>query len=54
MFSTQSGNCIPIYQIFDIISLFADELGDSKIGIWGKGLKQSGKAFTSPAQLSSL
>ena len=38
MFSTQSGNCIPIGHIFDIISLFAAELEEPKIGIWGKEL----------------
>ena len=27
--------------IFDIISLFAAELEDPKIGMWGKGIKQS-------------
>ena len=38
MFSTQSENCIPICQYFDIISLFAAELVEPKIGVWGKGL----------------
>ena len=33
MFSTQSENCIPIFNIYDIISLFAVELEESKIGI---------------------
>ena len=37
MFSTQSENCIPIVDIFDIISLSAD-LEEPKIGIAGKGL----------------
>ena len=39
MFSTQSDNCIPISPYFDIISLFAAEFEEPKIGIWGKGLK---------------
>ena len=38
MFSTQSDNCIPFVHIFDIISLFAAELEEPKIGISGKGL----------------
>ena len=29
----------PIVHIFDIISLFAGELEEPKIGIWGKGLR---------------
>ena len=40
MFSIQSENCILIFFIiFDIISLFAAELEEPKIGMWGKGLK---------------
>ena len=38
MFSTQSDDCIPICPYFDIMSLFAAELEEPKIGIWGKGL----------------
>ena len=38
MFSTQSDDCTPFVNIFDIISLFAAELKEPKIGIWGKGL----------------
>ena len=37
MFSTQSGNCIPFVHIFEIISLFAAELEESKIGMSSKG-----------------
>ena len=42
MFSTQSVNCIQInfVNIFDVISLFAAELEEPKIGIRGKGLKR--------------
>ena len=40
MFSTQAGNCIPIHPYFVIISLFAAELEEPKIGISGKGLKE--------------
>ena len=36
MFSTQSENCIPICQY--VASLFAAELQEPKIGMWGKGL----------------
>ena len=40
MFSTQSDNCIPFVHIFFyIMFLFAAELDEPKIGIWGKGLK---------------
>ena len=42
MFSTQPENYIPICQylwIYDIISLFAAEVEEPKIGIWGKGLR---------------
>ena len=39
MFSTQSDNCIPFVHIFYIIFLFAAELEEPKIGIWGKRLK---------------
>ena len=40
MFSTQSDNfCIPTGLYFYIISLFAAELKELKIGISGKGLK---------------
>ena len=38
MFSIQSCNCIPIFHIFDIITLFAAKLEEPKIGISGKGL----------------
>ena len=39
MFSTQSEICIHICQyFFYFISLFAAELEEPKIGIWGKGL----------------
>ena len=38
MFSTQSDNCILICPYFYIISLFAAELEEPKIGISGKGL----------------
>ena len=41
MFSTQSDNCIPNVHIFDIISFFAIELEEPKIGISGKGLKKN-------------
>ena len=38
MFSPQSDNCIPIYTYFYIISSFAAEFEEPKIGISGKGL----------------
>ena len=38
MFSTQSGNGIPICQYFDIISLFAAELEEPTTGVLDKGL----------------
>ena len=38
MFSTQSDNCTSFVHILDIIFLFAAELEEPKIGIWGKGL----------------
>ena len=38
MFSFQSDNCTPFVNIFDIIFLFAAELEEPKIGIWGIGL----------------
>ena len=38
MFSIQSDNFIPICPYFDIISLFAAELEEPKIGISVKGL----------------
>ena len=40
----------PLVNIYDIISLFASELEESKIGIWGKGLilYQTAKFWTSP------
>ena len=38
MLSSQSDNWIPIVHIFDIISLFAAELEEPKIGISGNGL----------------
>ena len=40
MFTSKFNNCIPIYplwHIFDIISLFAAELEEPKIGISGEG-----------------
>ena len=37
MFYTQSDNLSPFVHIFDIISVFAAELEEPKIGIWGKG-----------------
>ena len=45
MFFTQADNCIPIKfcPFFDIISLFAIELEEPKIGISDKGLKKLGK-----------
>ena len=39
MFSTQTENIFPFVKILDIISLFAAELEEPKIGMWGKGLK---------------
>ena len=36
MFSTQSENCTPFVYIFEIIFLFAAELKEPKIGMWGK------------------
>ena len=57
MFSTQSENCIPInfVNIFDIISSFAAELGEPKIGISGKGLKvQLNLLETTAVTLSSI
>ena len=43
MFSTQTDNCILInfVHIFDIISLFAAELEEPKIGISGKRLRRT-------------
>ena len=41
MFSTQSDNCSPFVHIFHIISLFAAEFEEPKIGISGKGLTTS-------------
>ena len=38
MFSSQSENCIPTCQYFNIISLFVADLEMPKIGISGKGL----------------
>ena len=38
MFSTKSDICIPICPFFDIMPLFAAELGEPKIGISGSGL----------------
>ena len=37
MFSIESNNCTPFVHIFDIF-LFAAELEEPKIGIWGRGL----------------
>ena len=39
MFYTESDNYIPIVPIFDIVSLFAAEFEEPKIGISGEGLK---------------
>ena len=39
MFSTQSETLSPFVNIYDIISNFAAELEEPKIGIWGKGLR---------------
>ena len=43
MFSTQSQIPIvsPFVNIYDIISLFAADLEEPEIGMWGKGLKRS-------------
>ena len=41
MLSTRSDNCTPFVHIFDIISLFAAELQEPKIGISGKELTLS-------------
>ena len=38
MFSTKLDNCTPFVHIFDFILLFASELEEPKIGVWGKGL----------------
>ena len=38
MFSTHLDNCTPFVHIFDNIFLFAAELEEPKIDIWGKGL----------------
>ena len=44
MFSTQSDNCTTFVHNFDILSLFAAELEEPKIGIWGEELNwKSGK-----------
>ena len=40
MFSTQSDNSSEFVYIFDIISLFAAEFEEPKIGVSGKGLKK--------------
>ena len=45
MFSTQLDNCTPFVHIFDIMFLFAAELEEPKISIWGKVL-------TCPRQIS--
>ena len=47
MFSTQSDNCIPFVHAYDIISLFAAELEQPKIGISGKGFKFTENGRTS-------
>ena len=39
-FFTQSENCIPIFQYFDITSLFAADLEEPKTGISSKWIKQ--------------
>ena len=41
MFSTQSDNCTVFVHNFDIIFLFAAELEEPKIDIWGKGLRKN-------------
>ena len=40
MFSTHSDDFILIYPYFDIISLFAVEFEEPKVGISGKGLRR--------------
>ena len=45
MFSSQSDNCTPFVNIFDIIFLFAAELEEPKIGISGKGLRKLSTIF---------
>ena len=40
MFSTQVDNCNPFVHTFYIILLFSVELEESKIGIWGEGLRR--------------
>ena len=46
MFSTQSDIISPNVHIFDIISLFATEFDEPKMGVSGKGL--SGKCMANP------
>ena len=41
MFCTQSDNCTPFVHIFYVIFLFAAELKEPKIGIWGNRLNDS-------------
>ena len=53
MFSTQADNCIPICPYFAIISIFAAELKEPRIGIWGKGL-MVGEMSPFLAQLGSV
>ena len=45
MFYAQSENCIPInfVNIYDNISLFAAELEEPKIGMWGKAIDEMDK-----------
>ena len=38
MFSTKSEIISPFVHIFDIIVLFAADLEEPEIGVWGKGL----------------
>ena len=47
MFSTQSDNCTPLVNVFDIIFVFAAELEESKIDICGEGLRLCMKGFNS-------
>ena len=48
MFSTQSDSCNPFVHIFDIIFLFAAELEEPKIGLWGEGLRQKIRPIYAP------
>ena len=46
MFSTQSDNCTPFVCIFDFMFLYAVELEEPKIGIWGRGLIDDGDTLS--------